>query len=91
MDNEVSTRLGCVALSERSGVTRKLFCQVLYFDFRSESCASTVCGACEKARAKTMLQLFGQPYNSNTLASLPPDQDSMMNRVSTALRSSWGQ
>lgn len=46
----------------------------------SESCASTVCGACEKARAKTMLQLFGQPYNSNTLASLPPDQEAMMNR-----------
>ena len=50
--------------------------------FSSESCASTVCGACENARAKTMIQLFGQPYNSNTLASLPPDQDSMMNRVS---------
>ena len=48
----------------------------------SESCASTVCGACEKARAKTMLQLFGQPYNTNTLASLPPDQDAMINRVS---------
>ena len=50
--------------------------------FSSESCASTVCGACEKARAKTMLQLFGQPYNSNTLGSLPPDQEAMMNRVS---------
>ena len=48
----------------------------------SESCASTVCGACEKARAKTMLQMFGQPYNSNTLATIPPDQDAMMNRVS---------
>jgi len=46
----------------------------------SESCASTVCGACEKARAKTMLQLFGQPYNNNTLASHPPDQEAMMNR-----------
>ena len=49
---------------------------------RSESCASTVCGACEKARAKTMLQMFGQPYNNNTLSTLPPDQDAMLNRVS---------
>ena len=48
----------------------------------SQSCASTVCGACEKARAQTMLQMFGQPYNSNTLATLPPDQDAMINRVS---------
>ena len=50
----------------------------------SESCASTVCGACEKARAKTMLQMFGQPYNNNTLSTLPPDQDAMLNRVSSA-------
>ena len=42
-----------------------------------------MCGACEKARAKTMLQLFGQPYNNNTLASHPPDQEAMMNRVSS--------
>ena len=59
-------------------------CEFLFkcINSSSESCASTVCGACENARAKTMIQLFGQPYNSNTLASLPPDQDSMMNRVS---------
>ena len=49
----------------------------------SESCASTVCGACEKARAKTMLQMFGQPYNNNTLSTIPPDQDAMLNRVSS--------
>ena len=47
----------------------------------SQSCSSTVCGACEKARAKTMVQMFGQPYNSNTLATVPPDQDAMINRV----------
>ena len=51
----------------------------------SESCASTVCGACEKARAKTMLQMFGQPYNNNTLSTLPPDQDAMLNRVRSSI------
>ena len=51
----------------------------------SESCASTVCGACEKARAKTMLQMFGQPYNNNTLSTIPPDQDAMLNRVSSSI------
>ena len=51
----------------------------------SESCASTVCGACEKARAKTMLQMFGQPYNNNTLSTIPPDQDAMLNRVSSVI------
>ena len=49
---------------------------------RSEACTSTVCGACEKARAHSMLQMFGQPYNSNTLATIPPNPEAMMNRVS---------
>eukprot|EP00092_Neocalanus_flemingeri_P012349 GFUD01013315.1.p1 GENE.GFUD01013315.1~~GFUD01013315.1.p1 ORF type:complete len:1215 (-),score=291.42 GFUD01013315.1:329-3973(-) len=49
-------------------------------DLGSEACTSTVCGACEKARAHTMLQMFGQPYNSNTLATIPPNPEAMMNR-----------
>lgn len=49
-------------------------------DLGSEACTSTVCGACEKARAHSMLQMFGQPYNSNTLATIPPNPDAMMNR-----------
>ena len=47
-----------------------------------ESCSSTMCGACEKGKAATMLQMFGQPYNSNTLATLPPKPEAMLNRVS---------
>jgi len=49
-------------------------------DLGSEACTSTVCGACEKARAYSMLQMFGQPYNSNTLATIPPNPEAMMNR-----------
>ena len=49
-----------------------------------ESCSSTMCGACEKGKAKTMLQMFGQPYNSNTLATLPPKPEAMLNRVSSS-------
>ena len=43
-----------------------------------------MCGACEKGKAATMLQMFGQPYNSNTLATLPPKPEAMLNRVSTS-------
>ena len=43
-----------------------------------------MCGACEKGKAKTMLQMFGQPYNSNTLATLPPKPEAMLNRVSSS-------
>jgi len=49
-------------------------------DLGSEACTSTVCGACEKARAHTMLQMFGQPYNNNTLGTIPPNPEAMMNR-----------
>jgi len=49
-------------------------------DLGSEACTSTVCGACEKNKAETMLQMFGQPYNSNTLSTIPPDPEAMMNR-----------
>lgn len=49
-------------------------------DLGSEACTSTVCGACEKNKADTMLQMFGQPYNSNTLSTIPPDPEAMMNR-----------
>ena len=61
-----------------------------------ESCSSTMCGACEKGKATTMLQMFGQPYNSNTLATLPPKPEAMLNRVSEQqikerliVRSTW--
>ena len=47
-----------------------------------ESCSSTMCGACEKGKATTQLQMFGQPYNNNTLATLPPKPEAMLNRVS---------
>ena len=47
-----------------------------------ESCSSTMCGACEKGKATTQLQMFGQPYNNNTLATLPPKPEAMLNWVS---------
>ena len=50
-----------------------------------ESCSSTMCGACEKGKATTQLQMFGQPYNNNTLATLPPKPEAMLNRVSCFL------
>jgi len=49
-------------------------------DLGTEACTSTVCGACEKDRAHSMLQMFGQPYNNNTLGTIPPNPEAMMNR-----------
>jgi len=49
-------------------------------DLGSEACTSTVCGGCEKSKASTMVQLFGQPYHSNTLLQVQPDADAIINR-----------
>jgi hypothetical protein len=40
------------------------------------------CGACERDRAATMLQMYGQPYHPNTLKTVPPDDQATFNRVS---------
>ena len=29
-----------------------------------------------------MIQMYGQPYNQNTLKSVPPDEQARLNRVS---------
>ncbi|XP_023326557.1 proline-rich protein 12 [Eurytemora carolleeae] len=49
-------------------------------DLGAEACTSTVCGGCEKSKASTMIQLYGQPYHPNTLCAVPPDTDAIMNR-----------
>ena len=41
----------------------------------------TKCGACERERAASMVQMFGQPYNQNTLKPVPPSEQASMNRV----------
>ena len=40
------------------------------------------CGACEREKSSTMIQMFGQPYNQNTLKPVPPDEQARLNRVS---------
>ena len=41
----------------------------------------TKCGACERDRAGTMVQMYGQPYHPNTLKTVPPDDQASLNRV----------
>ena len=41
----------------------------------------TRCGACERDKSSTMIQMFGQPYNQNTLKSVQPDDQASLNRV----------
>ena len=55
---------------------------IFYYICSSDACANIVCEACENARAYSMIQMYGQPYNNNTLATVPPNPDAMMNRVS---------
>ena len=42
-----------------------------------------MCGACERERASTMVQMYGQPYNQNTLKPVPPGETASLHRVST--------
>ena len=41
----------------------------------------TICGACEREKSSTMVQMYGQPYNQNTLKSVPPDETARLHRV----------
>ena len=41
-----------------------------------------MCGACERERASTMVQMYGQPYNQNTLKPVPPGETASLHRVS---------
>ena len=40
-----------------------------------------MCGACERERASTMVQMYGQPYNQNTLKPVPPGETASLHRV----------
>ena len=44
-----------------------------------------MCGACEREKSSTMVQMYGQPYNQNTLKPVPPDEQARLNRVSHTL------
>ena len=41
----------------------------------------TMCGACEREKASTMVQMYGQPYNQNTLKPVPPGETASLHRV----------
>lgn len=47
------------------------------------------CGACDKDKAGTMFQMFGQPYDTTSLKTVPPSQDASLNRVSLARLCNW--
>ena len=47
-----------------------------------------MCGACEREKSSTMVQMYGQPYNQNTLKPVPPDEQARLNRVSNNLQGS---
>lgn len=49
-------------------------------DLGASAAQDTKCGACDKERAITMVQMFGQPYNQNTLKPVPPSEQACMNR-----------
>ncbi len=49
----------------------------------------TKCGACERDRAGTMVQMYGQPYHPNTLKTVPPDDQASLNRVRIAIKNDW--
>ena len=78
------TTFNAISLTEFARFTHGITTWPCLNELGPESCASTMCGACEKGKAATMLQMFGQPYNSNTLATLPPKPEAMLNRVSTS-------
>ena len=40
-----------------------------------------MCGACEREKSSTMIQMYGQPYNQNTLKPIPPDETARLHRV----------
>ena len=40
-----------------------------------------MCGACERDKSSTMIQMYGQPYNQNTLKPIPPDETARLHRV----------
>ncbi len=40
------------------------------------------CGACDRERAATMVQLYGQPYDPTSLKTVAPSEDATSNRVS---------
>jgi len=46
----------------------------------SGSVQDTKCGGCDRDRAANMIQLFGQPYNPNTLKSTVPSEQACMSR-----------
>ena len=49
----------------------------------------TKCGACERDRAGTMVQMYGQPYHPNTLKTVPPDDQASLNRVRIVIANDW--
>jgi hypothetical protein len=49
----------------------------------------TKCGACERDRAGTMVQMYGQPYHPNTLKTVPPDDQASLNRVRIVIVNDW--
>jgi hypothetical protein len=49
-------------------------------DLGSAAVQDTMCGACEREKSSTMVQMYGQPYNQNTLKPVPPDEQARLNR-----------
>merc|ERR1712020_327093 len=46
----------------------------------SAAAQDTKCGSCEREKSSTMIQMYGQPYNQNTLKPVPPDEQARLNR-----------
>ena len=79
------------AVSEKKGRNGQTFV-VLYIGSKKLSVKTyfffflifqdTKCGGCDRDRAANMIQLFGQPYNPNTLKSTVPSEQACMSRVS---------
>jgi hypothetical protein len=49
-------------------------------DLGSAAVQETMCGACERDKSSTMIQMYGQPYNQNTLKPIPPDETARLHR-----------
>merc|ERR1719412_2158584 len=49
-------------------------------DLGSAAVTDAKCGGCDQEKATSMVQMFGQPYNQNTLKSVQPDDQASMNR-----------
>jgi len=49
-------------------------------DLGEAAAQESKCGACERDKTSTMIQMYGQPYNQNTLKPVPPDEQASLNR-----------